>query len=40
MSIEISNVEVSGEHNKAVLGTGEGESLIKLVLRENRGETW
>lgn len=40
MSTGISNVEVSRELCKAVLGPGEGESLIKLVLRENGGETW
>ena len=33
-------MEVSRQLCKAVLGPGEGESLIKLVLRENGGETW
>jgi len=39
MSIGICN-EVSRDLNKAVLGPGEGESLITLALRENGGETW
>lgn len=40
MSIGICNVEVSRDLNKAVLGPGEGERLIKLALRENGGGTW
>lgn len=40
MSPGFINVEVSADLNKAVLGPGEGESMIELVLRENRGGTW
>lgn len=32
-------MEVSVDLSKAVLGPGERESLIELVLRENRGGT-
>lgn len=40
MSTGIINVEASAGLNKAVLGPGEGESIIELVLRENKGGTW